>query len=40
MNHSGLKHRELTQKIIGVFFEVYNEWDMAFLNQSTRLHLR
>src|SRR5882672_2410043 len=24
-NDSGLKHRDLTQKIIGVFYEVYNE---------------
>ena len=31
MNHSGLKHRELTQKIIGVFFEVYNELGHGFL---------
>jgi GxxExxY protein len=31
MNHSGLKHRQLTQKIIGVFFEVYNELGHGFL---------
>jgi GxxExxY protein len=31
MSHSGLKHRELTQKIIGVFFEVYNELGHGFL---------
>jgi GxxExxY protein len=31
MNHSSLKHRELTQKIIGVFFEVYNELGHGFL---------
>lgn len=28
---SGLKHRELTQKIIGVFYEVYNELGHGFL---------
>jgi GxxExxY protein len=28
---SGLKYRELTQKIIGVFFEVYNELGHGFL---------
>ena len=27
----GLKHRELTQKIIGIFYEVYNELDHGFL---------
>jgi GxxExxY protein len=26
-----LKHRELTQKVIGVFFEVYNELGHGFL---------
>lgn len=31
MVHSDLKHRELTQKIIGVFFEVYNELGHGFL---------
>jgi GxxExxY protein len=31
MSHSGLKRRELTQKIIGVFFEVYNELGHGFL---------
>ncbi|MEP6741329.1 MAG: GxxExxY protein [bacterium] len=30
-NDSGLKHRELTQKIIGVFYEVYNELGHGFL---------
>ncbi len=30
-NESGLKHRELTQKIIGVFYEVYNELGHGFL---------
>jgi hypothetical protein len=30
-NESALKHRELTQKIIGVFFEVYNELGHGFL---------
>ena len=28
---SGLKHRELTQKIIGIFYEVYNELGHGFL---------
>ena len=27
---SGLKHRDLTQKIIGVFYEVYNELGHGF----------
>jgi len=27
----GLKHRELTEKIIGVFFDVYNELGHGFL---------
>jgi len=27
----GLKHRELTQRIIGVFYEVYNELGHGFL---------
>src|SRR4029078_1771808 len=30
-NDSGLKHRELTRKIIGVFYEVYNELGHGFL---------
>ena len=30
-NDSGLKHRVLTQKIIGVFYEVYNELGHGFL---------
>ncbi len=30
-NESGLKHKELTQKVIGVFFEVYNELGHGFL---------
>ena len=30
-NNSGLKHRNLTQKIIGVFYEVYNELGHGFL---------
>jgi len=28
---SGLKHRDLTQKIIGIFYEVYNELGHGFL---------
>lgn len=31
MNYSGLKHRKLTQQIIGVFYEVYNELGHGFL---------
>ncbi len=30
-NESALKHRELTQKVIGVFFEIYNELGHGFL---------
>jgi GxxExxY protein len=30
-NDSGLKHRDLTQKIIGVFYEVYNELGHGFI---------
>ena len=30
-NDSGLKHRDLTQKIIGIFYEVYNELGHGFL---------
>jgi GxxExxY protein len=30
-NPEGLKHRELTEKIIGVFYEVYNELGHGFL---------
>lgn len=30
-SESTLKHRELTQKVIGVFFEVYNELGHGFL---------
>ena len=30
-SQSALKHRELTQKVIGVFFEVYNELGHGFL---------
>jgi GxxExxY protein len=30
-NDGGLKHRELTEKIIGVFYEVYNELGHGFL---------
>jgi GxxExxY protein len=31
LNPEGLKHRELTEKIIGVFYEVYNELGHGFL---------
>lgn len=30
-NEAGLKHRELSQTVIGVFFEVYNELGHGFL---------
>ncbi len=30
-NDSGPKHRDLTQQIIGVFYEVYNELGHGFL---------
>jgi GxxExxY protein len=30
-NEHGFKHREVTQKIIGVFYEVYNELGHGFL---------
>ncbi|MCM3903112.1 MAG: GxxExxY protein [Pyrinomonadaceae bacterium] len=30
-SESALKHQELTQKVIGVFFEVYNELSHGFL---------
>ena len=30
-NHNGLKHRDLTQKIIGFFYEVYNELGHGFI---------
>lgn len=30
-NENGLKYRQLTQKVIGVFFEVYNELGHGFL---------
>lgn len=30
-NDSGLKHRDLTERIIGVFYEVYNELGHGFL---------
>ncbi|MFN2492778.1 MAG: GxxExxY protein [Pyrinomonadaceae bacterium] len=29
--NSGLKHRDLTQKIIGIFYEVYNELGHGFI---------
>lgn len=31
LNPEGLKHRELTEKIIGVFYDVYNELGHGFL---------
>jgi GxxExxY protein len=30
-NHAALKHRELSQMVIGVFFDVYNELGHGFL---------
>lgn len=37
---SGLKHRPLTQKIIGIFYEVYNELGHGFLSRCMRRHLK
>jgi hypothetical protein len=34
-NPEGLKHRELTEKIIGVFYDVYNELGHGFLETTT-----
>ena len=31
VNHVGLKHGEITQRVIGVFFDVYNELGYGFL---------
>ena len=31
MEHHGLKHEEITEKVIGVFFDVYNELGYGFL---------
>ena len=31
VDHSGFKHGEITQKVIGVFFDVYNELGYGFL---------
>jgi GxxExxY protein len=31
MNNANLKHRDLTQKLIGVFYEVYNELGHGFI---------
>ncbi|HTV55593.1 MAG TPA: GxxExxY protein [Terriglobia bacterium] len=30
-DNSNFKHRELTQKIVGVFYDVYNELGRGFL---------
>jgi hypothetical protein len=34
-NAEGLKHCEITEKIIGIFYDVYNELGMAFLKVFT-----
>ena len=31
MESAGLKHAELTEKIIGIFYDVYNELGYGFL---------
>jgi GxxExxY protein len=31
LDHAGFKHGEITQKIIGVFYEVYNDMGYGFL---------
>ncbi len=36
----GLKHRDLTQKIIGVFYEVYNELGHVFSSLFMKPRLR
>jgi hypothetical protein len=36
---SRLKHRVLTEQIIGVFYEVYNELGHGFSSPFTRNHL-
>jgi GxxExxY protein len=38
-DHSGFKHGEITQKVIGVFFEVYNELGHGFLESVYRKSL-
>lgn len=30
------KHGELTEKIIGLFYDVYNGWGMVFWKKSTK----
>ena len=35
-NEGNLKHRDLTEKVIGVFFEVYNELGHGFLESVYR----
>ncbi len=37
-NDGRLKHRDLTQKIIGVFYEVYNELGHGFWSRFTKAH--
>ncbi len=31
-DQNGLKHRELTEKLIGIFYGIYNELGHGFLN--------
>ncbi len=38
--NNALKHKELTQKVIGVFFEVYNELGHGFLESVYQKALR
>ena len=37
-NDVALKHRELSQMVSSVFFEVYNELGHGFWSRSTRKH--
>lgn len=34
----GLKHRDLTEKLIGLFFSIYNELGHGFWSQSMNRH--
>lgn len=38
-NYGGLKYKALTQEIIGVFYEVYNELGHGFIESVMKRHL-
>ena len=40
MDRHGFKHQEITEKIIGVFYEVYNELGFGFLESVYREAMR